>query len=181
MFFTGAMTSPHNFSLHVNDNYNVLNLYDIEFDGNQRTFGVTKTKMSAEGPKTYVTTPQIAGEIPTVLYTFDGVKDFVGSVVMMIERQFNEFGQNLPKVPVLLKAKRLSKGDAQLIVDVITGKFNPEHQVGREALGRTIYVNGENTGITGSQLISLLIPQTSTKDVGRSRVHFDVVFGTQTL
>lgn len=159
----------------------VLNLYDIEFNSNQRDFGISRTRVTSNGPITYVTTPTTGGESPIVLHTFQGIRDFAGSVVMVVTRNFQEFGNNLPKIPVLLRAKKMSSGDAQLIVDIITGKYNPQGIVGRAALSEQVYIDGQNTGITGDKLISLLIPQTGIKDVGRSRVHFDVPYGTQTL
>lgn len=159
----------------------VLNLYDLEFGPDQTDFGETVVRTTPNGPVTYVMTPHVEGQIPQQLYQFDGFRNFAGTIMLMVKRAYSEFGTNYPKVPVMLRAKRMSEGDAKLIIDIITGKYNPEGISGREALGQNVFLNGENTGVTGNSLISILVPRIGVKDVGRSRLHFDIPVGTQTL
>lgn len=149
----------------------VMNLYDVDFTRTQRTFGFTTAKQSSNNAYTTV----VAAPDGTTLYTFNGDRNFEGALFMMLDRKYAETNPNKPaRIPILLRAKKMSEGDAQLIADIFSGKYNPRGLSGRSALTETVYVDGENTGITGLDLIKVLIPQRGAKDLYSNRLHFDI-------
>lgn len=156
----------------------ITNLYDIDFTPQQRTFGLSSARQTTSGAySTCVVAPD-----GTVLYRFNGDRNFSGAVFMMLNREYDEHDPiNKPKIPILFRAKKLSEGDANLIVDILTGKYNPNGITGRAALSEYVYINGENSGLTGLDIIKVLIPQTGSKDLYSSRVHFDIAAGSSQL
>jgi len=69
-----------------------------------------------------------------------------------------------------------SEGDAQLIVDIFTGKymkdgaFKKGSTLPEEILGSNMYINGEELPITHGQVLSFLIPYGQTSSVINGKV-----------
>lgn len=130
-------------------------------------FGITKTKMIDGVPRVVAMTPRQTtqgdrGEkrVARFVYTRENesVHPPVGGVVAFYTPKYNELkpGDNSVTIPVNLESQLMTNEQAQLIVDLLSGKYSSDGATIIQPMENVI-VNGNRLPISNGDLLSLFI------------------------
>lgn len=157
----------------------VDDVYSVSFTNDQDEFMLTRTAPTADGKVVVqATKPGVNNSGNTVVFTYKTTskrKPMAGNVVFMKKMNYDECtDETQPVVPINIIAEDLTDGDAQLIVDILSGKYSKDHIIGEDGLN-SIFINedGEELGLTCRQVLNLLIPFGLYGQKGNPILHLD--------
>lgn len=142
------------------------NLYEIEYSSSQDTFCIVQYKKDGT-PVAYV--PGIAGGHHEV-YEYSkvrpqGTKPADGGMVMMVHPPYPEMNKD-EKVPINVHYAPVTEGDAQLIIDLLSGKYMKDlGDYGAHAMENQVFFeDGIEKGLTRMQVLRMLIRYKSSEE-----------------
>lgn len=147
-------------------------LYSLTYGGQNKNIGIVKKYAG----QTVVTTPSVNGGM-NILHAFSNSEEsekLEGQLVLMVTPQQNEVPVNSrQKVPVMLQSAGMTEGDVDLIINILTGKYNLQALWGKDALDQEFLENGVAKGLTNRQVLNLLLPVELFGQKGNPIVHID--------
>lgn len=142
------------------------NLYEIEYSSSQDTFCIVQYKKDGT-PVAYV--PGLAGGHHEV-YEYSKVrpqetKPADGGMVMMVHPPYPEMDKD-EKVPINVHYTPVTEGDAQLIIDLLSGKYMKDlGDYGAHAMENQVFFeDGIEKGLTRMQVLRMLIRYKSSEE-----------------
>ena len=142
------------------------NLYEIEYSSSQDTFCIVQYKKDGT-PVAYV--PGLAGGHHEV-YEYSkvrpqGTKPADGGMVMMVHPPYPEMDKD-EKVPINVHYAPVTEGDAQLIIDLLSGKYMKDlGDYGAHAMeNQAFFEDGIEKGLTRMQVLRMLIRYKSSEE-----------------
>lgn len=149
-----AFKQPNGEKVSLIDAGLVDDVYTISFDNDQDQFMLTR-ELPVAGGKVLIraTKPNKTGRGVSAVYTYskDSTVQTAGNVVYMMRIE----GSDKPLLPINVYSDTMSEGDAQLVVDILTGKYT-NGIIGKQAMSMPFILNGEYLGINdGGQTIGL--------------------------
>lgn len=143
------------------------NMYQIEFSSLQDTFCIVQYKSDGT-PIAYV--PGQAGghhEVYEYSKTRPGkTMPANGGMVMMVHPPYPEMDKD-EKVPISLHYSPMTEGDAQLVIDLLSGKYMKDDKgdYGAHAMeNQMFYEDGIEKGLTRMQVLRMLIRYKSSEE-----------------
>ena len=143
------------------------NMYQVEFSSSQDTFCIVQYKSDGT-PVAYI--PGQAGghhEVYEYSKTRPGkTMPANGGMVMMVHPPYPEMDKD-EKVPISLHYSPMTEGDAQLLIDLLSGKYMKDGtgDYGAHALeNQMFYEDGIEKGLTRMQVLRMLIRYKSSEE-----------------
>lgn len=141
------------------------NMYSIEYSSSQDTFCIVQYQKDANGqdiPIAYIP-GQEEGRSKHPVYEYsqmrpDSTKPADGGMVMMVHPPYPEIDKD-QIVPINMHYSPLTDGDAQLIIDLLSGKYMRDNtDYGAHAMENQIFTeDGIGKGLTRMQVLRMLI------------------------
>lgn len=141
------------------------NMYSIEYSPSQDTFCIVKyikNEFGQDIPIAYIP-GQEQGISQHEVYRYSAVrpdhtKPADGGMVMMIHPPYPEIDKD-SRVPINVHYSPLTEGDAQLIIDLLSGKYmQDDRDYGAHAMENQVFTeDGVSKGLTRMQVLRMLI------------------------
>lgn len=140
------------------------NLYAIEYSASQDTFCIIEYQKGEYGetvPVAYVPGVE-GGRSKHEVYRFsaarpESTKPANGGIVMMVHPPYPEANKDT-RVPINVRYMPLTDGDAQLIVDLLSGGYMQDSDYGSHAMeNQEFFEKGIKKGLTRMQVLRMLI------------------------
>lgn len=157
-------------------NTDVPNIYDIEFTGSQRLFGVIRNDKTGHA---VVAIPKKSGNNWDHVYGYTNAPGqnntpTAGTVVYMGELHYDEFGNTTPRFPILINSRKIGEADAQFIIDMLDKQFVTDKKMSRVQMMNSHFIQNGDTGLTCAQVLSYLIPYGNENAKGHKFVYMEI-------
>ena len=180
------MNQPKGEAVSLLDAGLIEDVYSVAFNNEQDEFMLTRTTPGANGTVlVQATRPGFENKGSDVVYTYSTLtknKPMGGNVVFMKKLNFSENDkQSQRAVPINIIGADFTDGDAQLVVDILCGKYSKGHIIGNDGLNSMfIDENGQSLGLTCRQVLNLLIPMGLFGQKGNPLCHLDFSINNST-
>ena len=95
------------------------------------------------------------GKNQTVHMFNNNVESLAGTYAMVLNRHFSENEKKV--VPISMHHAKMTEGDADLIIDILNGKYSVNGAKMQAALSQHFVDNNVDYGMTNLQVLNLLI------------------------
>lgn len=169
---------PNDEKVSLTDAGLVQDVYAISFDNDQNEFMLTRA-VPVAGGKVLIraTKPNKTGKGISAPYTYsaDSKIQTAGNVVYIKEVK----GSDKPYLPINIYSADITEGDADLIIDILTGRYTGG-VIGKQAMDMPFILNGEylatagperTIGLTARDVLNLILPYGPFGRKGTDIVH----------